>query len=353
MRNSKSKPSDLMPNAGAPFFTTCVLCCVATFGSMVSAGEVTQLTRFGQSVWLLRQGNTSATVAPGCGANVYSIQVDGVEYLHQPPQDADPSGVRCGVPVLYPTPNRVKNAAFEFGGKRVEFPSNAGPNFIHGLVNNVEWDVVERSARGDSASLTCAVSFMGGNDLQQSFPFPHRLLMEIVVREGSVSWHYTVDNQKGDIAVPFGFALHPYFVYQNERPETFLTIGATHWMESERQLPSGKLIPATDLDYPLDQPFSLEGRQLDDVYFGVRPSTPARIEFREVGRSIEIHPSKEFTHLVVWTPRREYFGVESQTCSTDAHNLHSAGFEDESHLQICPAGETRKGSVTYRFISKP
>ena len=130
-------------------------------------------------------------------------------------------------------------------------------------------------------------------------------------------------------------------------------------MESIERLPTGKLIPADQIkfeefEFRLSKPNSLGKTKLDDVFYGMRPSAPTRIDFRDVKRSIEIKTSKEFTHLVVWTPGSEesprpYFGVESQTCSTDAHNMFAAGFKEESHLQICPAGEVWSGWVEYHL----
>ena len=118
-------------------------------------------------------------------------------------------------------------------------------------------------------------------------------------------------------------------------------------MESEKQLPSGKLIPSKDLDFPLNKPMSLEGTSFDDVFWGMTPDNPTTIEFRDAKRRVTLSTSPEFTHLVVWTPDRPYFGIESQTCSTDAHNLHDAGKTEQSHLQICEPGKKMSGWVEY------
>jgi aldose 1-epimerase len=169
------------------------------------------------------------------------------------------------------------------------------------------------------------------------------------VTDGGVRWIYKVDNRQGELSVPFGFALHPYFVYLGSRSQTFLTIPATHWMKSTDQLPSGKLVPASQLDFPLGKPMSLDGMTLDDVFWGMQPDRPTVIDFRETGQGVTIAASSEFTHLVVWTPDRPFFGIESQTCSTDAHNLYSQDLQDAAHLQICPPGETLSGWVEYQF----
>ena len=330
------------------YLWNCVLLATACM-PYLHAGEIDSKTVDGVEVFILRQGQTVVQVAPSAGGNAFSIQVDGVEYLRQPESMDKLPGVGYGNPVLYPMPNRVKGASFTFDGKQVVFQPNAGGNFIHGLVNRHAWQVIHSEADARSANLRMLTDFSEGTELYTLYPFAHRLFLSVQVTDGHVRWTYEVDNANGKQHVPFGFALHPYISYQGERKETFLTNPATHWMESTQQLPSGKLVPAEELDYPLGQPMSLEGTKFDDVFWGMRPDKPTRIEFRDVGRSILIRTSEEFTHLVVWTPDRPYFGIESQTCSTDAHNLHAAGMQDAAHLQICPPGEKMTGWVEYQF----
>ncbi|MCR9294133.1 MAG: aldose 1-epimerase [bacterium] len=328
---------------------TLSIVCNLTCMEAALAGDVREIEEHGQRVIVLSQGDTVAKLAPAAGGNVYSIEVDGTEYLHQPPSADRLAGVGCGVPILYPTPNRVKDASFTFVGRTVTFTPNAGRNFIHGLVNRYAWEIDESQSDESSASVRLIASFDRDSELHRQFPFPHRLYLQVLVTDRSVRWQYTVDNQGGSEAVPFGFALHPYFLYQGQRSQTYLTIPATHWMEAQQQLPSGKLIPALDLDYPLGMPMSLADTRFDDVFYGLRPENPTRIEFRDVGLSVLIRASSEFKHLVVWTPDRPYFGVESQTCSTDAHNLYAAGYEEAAQLQVCAPGRTMTGWVEYDF----
>ncbi|MFN3191571.1 MAG: aldose 1-epimerase [Aureliella sp.] len=328
------------------FISVCTVEC-----RVCMAGEIATATEFGQEVLVLSQGDTVARLAPSAGANLFSIRVGGTEFLHQPASAEKLSGVSCGVPILYPTPNRVKDSSFTFEGKKVDFKPNAGPNFIHGLVNRTKWLVLAQKPSDDSAEITLLADFENDTDLAPRFPFPHRLLLTITVRDASIRWRYTVDNRSGKTSVPFGFALHPYFRYQGTRADTFLTIPASHWMQSERQLPSGTLIPAKELDYALKKPITLEGTKFDDVFFGVSGNT--LIDFRSSGHQISIVGSPEFTHLVVWTPDRPFFGIENQTCSTDAHNLYANGYQRESNLQICPSGKVMAGWVEYRFSNEP
>ena len=65
-------------------------------------------------VYSIQQGNTVAKLVPDAGCNVMSLVVEGVEYFHQPKELAALPGVNSGNPILYPTPNRVKQSKFTF-----------------------------------------------------------------------------------------------------------------------------------------------------------------------------------------------------------------------------------------------
>ena len=302
----------------------------------------------GWDVYVLTQGETVATFVPAAGANVQSVKVRGIEYFHQPEELSKLPGVRCGNPVLYPTPNRIKDGRFQFEGKEIVFREEPG-NHIHGLVNSAEFHCESNEVTYDSVSVTAALRFDERSERGKLFPWEHTFRIKVTVREGSVRWEYEVDNDGSGQDLPFGVAFHPYLKYQGSRQEAFLRVPAQSLMASVQQLPTGKLLNLEG--HPLDarEPVSLAGYKSDDVFFGMVPEKPARLEFRDVGRSVIFKASKEFTHLVVWTPDRPYLGVESQTCSTDAHNLAAQGMNEIAHLQRCPSGEKRQGWVEYLF----
>ena len=302
----------------------------------------------GWDVYVLTQGETVATFVPAAGANVQSVKRRGIEYFHQPDELSKLPGVRCGNPVLYPTPNRVKGGSFEFEGKRYVFREGSG-NHIHGLVNSAEFYCESNEVTYDSVFVTAALRFDERSERGKLFPWEHTFRIKVTVRGGSVRWNYEVDNDASGRNLPFGVAFHPYLKYQGTREKAFLQAPAQSLMASVQQLPTGKLL---DLDgHALDarEPISLAGYNSDDVFIGMVREKPARLEFRDVGRSVTFKASKEFTHLVVWTPDRPFLGIENQTCSTDAHNLAAQGMNEIAHLQLCPPGEKRRGWVEYLF----
>jgi glucose/arabinose dehydrogenase/galactose mutarotase-like enzyme len=334
------------------FFRLIVASTLALVGE-VAAGEIFEHTdsATGTRVFVLRQGSTVARFAPSRGANVFSIEVAGIEYLRTPANMYTFAGTEHGTPVLYPTPNRVKNATFRFAGKQYAMEPNFGPHRIHGLVFGQPWRVVSSGSTDTSAFVRSAIAFAPGSEPYRQFPFAHELFLEVTVTEGAVRWSYEVDNRAGREAVPFGFGLHPFFLYQGSRQNTFVTLPATHRMEAQDVLPSGRLVPAADLDYPLGEPIAIASRVFDDVFWGMRPAEPAVIDFRDRNRQVQFTASPEFTHAVLWTENVPVLSLENQTSSADAHNLHAAGFEEAAHLQVCGAGQSCDGWVEYRFTA--
>lgn len=329
---------------------TYLLTIFVAMATTLSAGTLTveKDEKTGWNVYTLSQGETVALFVPAAGANVQSIVHRGVEYLHQPDELAKLPGVHSGTPVLYPTPNRVKGGRFEFEGKTYKFQD--GPdNHMHGLVNRAQFTVESTHVTDDSASVTAAIRFDETSERGRLFPWEHTFRIKVTVREGAVRWDYEVDNDTSGKALPFGVALHPYIKYQGSRTNTFLQVPAQSLMAAVQRLPTGKLLNLEGHQLDAREPVSLEGYQSDDVFFGMTPEKPARVEFRDVGRSVTFKASEEFTHLVVWTPERPFMGIENQTCSTDAHNLAARGMNEVAHLQVCPPGEKRQGWVSYIF----
>ena len=311
----------------------------------------------GWRTYRLVQGDVAVEVAPEAGCNVRSIQFRGVELLRTPPGLPELRGTRYGVPVLYPSPNRVRGGVFSFEGRRYAFPPNHGPDFIHGLVCRSAWTVVEARERVDrtgasaaASEIECQFVFAPGRESYDLFPHPHVLTVVVAATNRSVRWTYRVDNSNGASRVPFGFGLHPWFRLLGPRSETFLTAPATHWMPSIDRLPTGRLVELSETKLDLGKPTPLEGLVLDDVYFGTTPQRPAVVDHRSAGLRIELRASDDFQHLVVFTPADvDAFCVENQTCSTDAHNLYAAGLQRAAGLQIAEPGEVRTGFVEWAF----
>ncbi len=336
---------------------TCLSLVVLLSPALIRAKDtsVVNLTKDAETGWTvyeLAKGATAIKIEPSAGANVFSIRYKGTELLKSPKSLKELPGFAYGVPVLFPMPNRVRDGVFTYSGREFKFTPNNDGNFLHGLVHSANWEVAPSPSADETPTINCRLKFEPGTEHFKLFPFPHMIQLSVAVTSDGVRWTYTVDNTHGDKAVPFGFALHPWILYQGSRSETYVTIPATHLMESVKLLPTGKLLELTGSNYDARQPKSLEGFLSDDVYFGMRSAAPAVIDFRQPRLKITLSASDDFTHLVLYTPKDQpWFCVENQTCSTDAHNLYTKGLTKESHLQIVEPGKTASGHIEMRFES--
>lgn len=288
----------------------------------------------GRRVTRLLSGGTEVWVDPENGFTVLRIASDGIDLiLYDPERRA--AGRTYAVPILYPTPNRVRGDRFSFAGK--DYPAR-----MHGIVTARAFAVVDRREFEAGASVTAETEFSPEAADWNLFPWRSTLSVRIELTEGCLLWRYAVRNND-DRPLPFGFALHPFFIRHGK---TIVRLSAASVMEAdEGKLPTGRLLPVEDTPFDLRLGVDAEYIDLDHVYFDERPIV-AELSFPEIGRSISLSASPDFNHAVVYTPRgRNFVCVENQTCSTDAHNLDAAGYSREANLITVPAGGERSGWV--------
>ena len=121
---------------------------------------------------------------------------------------------------------------------------------------------------------------------------------------------------------------------------------------TDDRLPTGVIECVEGTKWSLQKPKKLAELSLDDIYFGVAPDI--QVWFRHDTIVLKVHQKAkaDYTHVVVYTPNSNFFCIENQTSSTDAHNLYARGFEKKSHLQILEARGKRarllrNSSLTY------
>lgn len=286
-----------------------------------------------------------ARIAVEAGSNLYSLKVGGIELLVQPEEWGATPSLRFGFPVLFPTPNRVRDSQFIFEGLTYRFPANERTHFIHGLVHKLSWNAGATSADEKSAWLETDLEWTSNQAEFKLFPIEHRLSLRFTLDRRGVKMRFTVEN-RDPRRLPFGFAFHPWFKVLGNRSDTYLHVPAQKHMEAEGLLPTGRLEDLAGTPYDLREPVSLARLQLDDVYWGLAPERIPSYEARKEGIEVRLGGSPEFTHMVVYTPvGKPYFCMENQTCSTDAHNLYAKGFQKESHLLIARPGEKVSGWI--------
>src|SRR5262249_12461339 len=65
-----------------------------------------------------KEPDLEARVAPEAGANLFSLKIGGEELIPPPDKLEDLKQNRTGVPILFPMPNRVRDATFTFEGRK-------------------------------------------------------------------------------------------------------------------------------------------------------------------------------------------------------------------------------------------
>lgn len=295
---------------------------------------------------------STARVVPSVGGMLISWSVLGHEYLVTPPDIAKLGKDRSGVPIMYPTPNRVRDARMTFQGRTFSFTANNKTNFIHGLVRGRPWqagDIKTLTNKDGSVSSELAV-WIDWNESQPDFaqfPLIHRLTVTYTLSAKNLRIAYDVHNTSND-TLPFGFGIHPWFRVPGKRDDVRLFVPTATRMEAIELLPTGRLVPVAE-SFDLRKPRVLSELNLDDVYFPVKSARPAGFELGPEKKRVLLTTSADFAHVVVYTPANQpYFCIENQTSSTDAHNLWTAGFKKESGLRIVAKGQHATGFIMFR-----
>jgi aldose 1-epimerase len=283
--------------------------------------------------------------SPENGCNMFSFICDETQYLFEK-TNFQGDLMLLGSPILYPSPNRIRNAQFTFDDREFRFEPNEGTNFLHGLVTSYPWDHDEPEITSDSVSVRNTVSFIEGNDLYHKYPVENRLELTYTLKKDRVCLDFRVVNLDKKHRLPFGLGIHPYFNLIGSREDICLHVPAKKWMEAVDRLPTGNLIDLADSPGDMSLPTPLSELNLDDVYWGMEPDQPQSIYYDKLGRRLIFHASEIFTHSCIFCPPHlPLFCVENQTCSADAHNLHAQGFPNAANLLILEPGETLSAKI--------
>lgn len=285
----------------------------------------------------LKNSHLTLTIAPEYGSNMISFKVGKQELIYCD-QTLLQNHDFTGNFVLWPFPNRVRDRRYQFNHRqyslvKVQVPQGNFP-LIHGLVRDVVWQFT-----AGNNTLTTWIDITPQFRYWQCWPWHSRLTLKYTLKTDRVRIGYAVTNlDKKELG--FGFGLHPLF--KNAKS---IKVPAKYVMETDEDLlPSGKLLPAN-----LNSLTPVADLNLDHVFTGLTKNKwPEVIMPNNI--KIIIKTSPDFTHCVVYTGEKEkYTCVESQTCSTDAHNLDSQGLISEAHLIRVKPGGIRHGWIEYQI----
>ena len=265
------------------------------------------------------------------------------------------SGTRSGSPILFPFPNRIAGAAFEWDGQTYHLePSHPGdPNAIHGFCAKTAWS--DFAATAESAvtgtfrlsrdAPAGAARWPGDLELRVTFELLDHA-MRVTARVSNPSDH----------AVPFGLGYHPYFTTlgATELADTEVQVSAGSYWQLHDSIPDGTVAPvAGDRDLQVLVPIG--DRVLDDVLTGLSPFRPdgdglmQRAQLRGPKVGLLMRYDASFRDVVVFTPaNREAIAIEPYTCPTDAVHLQALG-HDVGWRSLAPGSEWT-GVVEYHVV---
>lgn len=303
------------------------------------------LEGYGYEVLAMAGAGHEVRILPGAGFNLFDWHYEGKEILMKP-VDITIFGTKYGIPILFPAPNRVKDATYTWRGKQYVMQKRGKKIMRHGLVSDEPFAVTRLEALEDDAVCEAEIAIAPGGPLYEGYPFACTLTVRYKLDAAGLHFSATVRND-GAEDMPFGLAVHPYFSKRGDARNVFIKAPVRRVYACDADLiPSGELVPAEGGLCIWDGFHDVEGLYLDNVYRGMTADMASEIRYDDI--ALHISASDCFRNLVVFTPHdRPGFCIEPQTNATDAFNLHARGLVDESGLLILPAGQTFTGNVDF------
>lgn len=292
------------------------------------------------------------SIVPSVGNIAYEIKVNGAEILFSPYKslaELAAKPVLSGNPFLGPWANRIDGEAFWANGKKYLLNPNLNnlrydPNHnpIHGLVSfTKEWELTAVHADAHGASATSRLEFWRRPEWMAQFPFAHTIEMTYRLADGKLEVRTAIENLSTE-PMPLVIGFHTYYQIPGvPRDQWQVRVPVTKHVElSKLVIPTGEMKPMDMAD-----PFRLAGKQLDDVFTGLKRGEDGRAHFllEGDGKKISVLYGPGYPVAVVYAPPgKEFLCFEPMTGITDGFNLaHSGLYKD---LQSIPARQTWTGS---------
>ncbi len=245
---------------------------------------------------LLADGDSVATIAPHRGAIACRFDVGGTRVLAMDLETLrDPTkNVRGGVPVLFPTPGKLVDDKWSYGGL-------SGSMKQHGFARNLAWRTGERGAG------SAVLSLESTDETRAQFPWDFAFDMTFIVKGTTLRLEQKVTNRSAT-AMPFGVGFHPYFqVADADKARTKVTTPAKRAFDNVTK-------KTIDLVGPID--LTQKEVDLHLLDHGLTESS-----LIHPGGTVTLRCSSEYTHWVVWTlAGRDFVCLEPWTCPGNALN---------------------------------
>lgn len=285
----------------------------------------------------------SLSILPRMGANLVSFRVDGREFVH-----FDAGRILAnredmtGAFQMFPTPCRLTGSKYPFAGREILQRKGGEDVFIHGLVRDEPF----ASCQTDS-SIVSHLDITPSHPVYEGFPFAGRLTTTHRIIPKGMELSFAFEN-RGDSPAPVGYGLHPFWRLPGKRSDVMVKIPTDNITELVDLLPTGKLLPVAGTDYDWREWRSLEGVEIDAVFYPKPAEATAGIRFLDEGLQLTLQASPNLRHMICYAPAGQPFVcLENLTCTPDDPNLYAAGFAEVSGMAIVPPGDVWSGWIRY------
>ena len=294
-----------------------------------------------------------ARIAPHLGFNCYdfvaAVTKPGGEETRVSVIDASPEFIQGGerpsghgIPILFPYPNRIREARYEWDGRDYELSASlvshdAAGNAIHGFCLDRPWRVVEQTEQAVLGEFQLSLD---APERLSLWPCDFCIQIRYEVRGATLQCDVTILNP-GDVPLPWGFGTHPYFRLplseQSDLTSCRVQVPAAEEWELDQCLPTGarRSVPA---EKDLRDWESVDGLVLDDVLTGLEIlSCQSECGISDETAGLEVIQTCDgvFREMVVYTPPgRPAVCLEPYTCVTDAINLEHRGYNTGLRLLL-------------------
>ncbi len=290
------------------------------------------------------------------GGSVWSVVACRPEW----PEDVS-HPTKNGIPILFPFPNRIAGASFEFEGKTYTLEPNKPPNAIHGFATEAAWDVVGMGADGHSAWAEGRFQISkNAPGALQNWPSDAVIVVKYTLSGSSLRLDATISNA-GEGPLPWGFGIHPYFHLPlnpaGDPKETRILLPAREFWVLDETIPTGErrsVETEPRLDFRSGRPMA--GADLDDVLTGLEfagDRAEARLVDESIGVELRVGFDRSFRDLVVFTPptgEGRVLAVEPYTMTTDAVHLEPRGID--AGLRVMPPGGSARLAISLDLVER-
>jgi aldose 1-epimerase len=233
---------------------------------------------------------------------------------------------------LSPFACRIPGGRYEWEGKEYVVEKMITPgNYIHGLLYDVSFEVVNTHADERSALVTLRYQYKGEDN---GYPFPYDCEVEYRLQPDMKLQITTIISSRAASAMPLMDGWHPYFTTGTPIDSMDLQFASEQIVEFNAQLiPTGRVLPYDRFLYS----YPLEGIPMDNSFllnFGQHVSScTLRDPLKRL--AITFYPDSSYPVLQVYIPlHRNSIAIENLTGVPNA-------FNNGMGLISLPAGESR------------